>query len=177
VGHRSGNAQHAQHAQRAFLAAALDAAVVAGHEHGFVEAHRAIEAARRIVARAQLEMHARHAGDARRFEQPLQHALADAEPAGASRVAAAAAAPVSPGAGLPPSEATIVSVSRSRIAFSTRGASYFQPRPDSMKSRDMSATAWASRGSASRMVIARWVMKSIVPCSAVNFDGLRGAKT
>src|SRR6185436_1434340 len=99
-----------------------------------------------------------------------------AKPASASRVAAAAAAPVSPGAGLPPSEATIVSVSRSRIAFSTRGASYFHPSPDSMKSRDISATAWASRGSASRIAIARWVMKRILPRSNVNFDGLQGGQ-
>src|SRR6185436_17196181 len=81
VGRRTGHAQHAQHAQRAFLAAALDAAVVAGHEHGFVEAYRAVEAARRIVAGAQLEVHARQPGDTRRLEQPFEHALADAEPA------------------------------------------------------------------------------------------------
>ncbi len=59
---------------------------------------------------------------------------------------------------LPLSQATTASVSRSRIARSTRGASYFQPRPDSMKSRDIVAIAWASRGSASRMVMARGVM-------------------
>src|SRR3954462_7131406 len=63
-----------------------------------------------------------------------------------------------PAALLLPSHATTASVSRSRIARSTRGASYFQPRPASMKSRDMSEIAWASRGSARRMVIARGVM-------------------
>src|SRR5688500_9666532 len=64
---------------------------------------------------------------------------------------------------LPPSQATTASVSRSRIARSTRGASYFQPSPASMKSRDISAIACASRGSARRMAMARWVMKAIVP--------------
>ena len=59
------------------------------------------------------------------------------------------------------SQATAASVSRSRIARMTRAASYFQPRPDSMKSRDMSAMACASRGSASRMVIARGVMDAL----------------
>src|SRR3954469_21841381 len=63
-----------------------------------------------------------------------------------------------PAALLLPSHATTASVSRSRIARNTRGASYFQPRPASMKSRDMSEIAWASRGSARRMVIARGVM-------------------
>src|SRR4029077_20783902 len=98
-----------------------------------------------------------------------------AKPASEMRTVLAAAAP-SAGADLLPSQATIASVSRSRIAFRTRGASYFQPRPDSMKSRDISATACASRGSASRMAIARWVMKRILPRSHVNFDRLQGGQ-
>src|SRR4030095_2440829 len=40
---------------------------------------RAVEAPRRVVAGAQLQMDARHAGDARRLEQPIEHALADAD--------------------------------------------------------------------------------------------------
>jgi hypothetical protein len=99
-----------------------------------------------------------------------------AKPASELRTVLAAAAPAA-GDGLPPSQATIACVSRSRIAFSTRGASYFQPSPDSMKSRDISATACESRGSASRMAIARWVMKRILPRSNVNFDRLQGVKT
>src|SRR5438067_3114203 len=63
-----------------------------------------------------------------------------------------------PGAPDLPSQATTASVSRSRIARITRDASYFHPRPASMKSRDISAIACASRGSASRMVMARGVM-------------------
>src|SRR5919109_652420 len=39
-----------------------------------------------------------------------------------------------------------------------RSAPSFQPRPDSMKSRDIVAMACASRGSAGRMVMARGVM-------------------
>src|SRR5205085_2236089 len=76
-GQRPGNAQHAQHAQRPFLAA-FAAAVVTGHEHRLVEAHGAVETARRLVGGAQLEMNAGDAGAARRLEQPLEHALADA---------------------------------------------------------------------------------------------------
>ena len=56
------------------------------------------------------------------------------------------------------SQATTASVSRSRIARITRDASYFHPSPASMKSRDISAIACESRGSASRMVMARGVM-------------------
>ena len=59
------------------------------------------------------------------------------------------------------SQATTASVSRSRIARITREASYFQPSPASMKSRDICAIACASRGSASRMVIARGVMDAL----------------
>jgi len=62
----------------------------------------------------------------------------------------------------PPSQATTAIVSLSRIARSTRAASYFQPRPDSMKSRDIAEIACASGGSAGRMVMARGVMKDIV---------------
>src|SRR5687767_10548458 len=62
---------------------------------------------------------------------------------------------------LPFSHATTASVSRSRIARITRAASYFQPRPDSMKSRDIVAIACASRGSAGRMAMARAVMRAL----------------
>src|SRR2546429_5087719 len=65
---------------------------------------------------------------------------------------------------LPLSHATTASVSRSRIARITLAASYFQPRPASMKSRDIIAMACASRGSAIRTVMARGVMRCIVPC-------------
>src|SRR5437588_116406 len=53
---------------------------------------------------------------------------------------------------LPLSQATTASVSRSRMARSTRAASYFHPSPASMKSRDIIPIAWASRGSAGRGV-------------------------
>src|SRR5437667_380672 len=67
---------------------------------------------------------------------------------------------------LPLSQATTASVSRSRMARSTRAASYFHPSPASTKSRDIIPIAWASRGSASRMVIARGgVIAAIVPLS------------
>src|SRR5205807_5193521 len=79
---------------------------------------------------------------------------------------------------LPLSQATTASVSRSRMARSTRAASYFHPSPASMKSRDIIPIAWASRGSASRMVIARGgVIAAIVPLSrAPGVDDLRYRK-
>src|SRR5712692_4201580 len=77
-----------------------------------------------------------------------------------SMIANPVSAPRAP-ALLPLSHATTASVSRSRIARSTRAASYFHPSPDSTKSRDIIATAWASRGSARRMVMARGVMAQL----------------
>jgi hypothetical protein len=62
----------------------------------------------------------------------------------------------------PPSHATAARVSLSRMARSTRAASYFQPSPASMKSRDIIAIAWASRFSARRMAMAREFMELIV---------------
>src|SRR5258708_21402676 len=79
-GQRSGYAQHAQHAKRAFLAS-FAAAVVARHEHRLVEAHRAVEAPCGFVARAQLEPDARAAGAARRLEHPFEHPLTHARAA------------------------------------------------------------------------------------------------
>src|SRR6267378_2699666 len=79
---------------------------------------------------------------------------------------------------LPLSQATTASVSRSRMARSTRAASYFHPSPASTKSRDIIPIAWASRGSASRMVIARGgVIAAIVPLSrAPGVGALRYAR-
>src|SRR6185312_3617093 len=74
--HRAGRAQHEDHAH-----GGLAPVVVARHEHGLGEAERAVEAPRGLVRGAQLEVHARHAGGARRLEQPVDERAADAAPA------------------------------------------------------------------------------------------------
>src|SRR5260221_11321344 len=73
-----------------------------------------------------------------------------------------------------PSQATTARVSRSRIERSTRGASYFQLSPASIKSRDIRAMAWASRGSAGRTVMARGVTAALCHDPFAGSSGTKG---
>src|SRR5258706_6689011 len=62
-------------------------------------------------------------------------------------------------------------VSRLRIAAPIRAGSYFHGRPCSICSRDITAIAWASRGTARRSAIADWLMRGNLPQRETN--GLR----
>jgi hypothetical protein len=64
------------------------------------------------------------------------------------------------------SQATSDSTSGSAISPTIFCASYFQPRPVSIKSRDIAATAGASCARASRMLIAAALMPAILPALA-----------